>query len=107
MTVSCIETVIEQFEEMTRDTRRVQRETLRKVLEENADAEYLRNFGLEGRTDEESFKKCVPLCTHEDVQPFIQRIADGDGDSLVILTGKPITSLSLRCVCVCLFFGCC
>ncbi|KAJ1688122.1 hypothetical protein LUZ63_019512 [Rhynchospora breviuscula] len=93
MTVSCVETVIEQFEEMTKDCKRVQRETLRKILEGNADAEYLRNFGLEGRTDEESFKKCVPLCTHQDVEPYIQRIADGHGST--ILTGEPITSLSL------------
>jgi jasmonic acid-amino synthetase len=98
MTVSCVDYVIERFEEMTRNPKRVQRETLRKILEENKDAEYLRKFGLEGRTDEESFKMCVPLCTHQDVEPYIRRIADGDGDSLAILTGKSITSLSLRFV---------
>ncbi|KAL6609449.1 hypothetical protein ACP70R_039418 [Stipagrostis hirtigluma subsp. patula] len=91
-TCSCEET-INEFETLTRDAGRVQRDTLKKILELNADAEYLKHFGLEGRTDVESFKSCIPLCVHSDIEPYIQRIADGDCSS--VLTRKPITSLSL------------
>lgn len=89
-----MEKVIEDFEAMTKDAERVQRQTLKKILEENASAEYLQNLGLDGRTDPESFKAIVPLVTHKDLDPYIQRIADGD--SSPILTGKPITTISLR-----------
>ena len=92
---SCEET-INEFETLTRDrdAGRVQQDTLRKILELNADAEYLNHYGLNGRTDVESYKSCIPLCVHSDVEPYIQRIADGDTSPL--LTGKPVTSLSLR-----------
>ncbi|OVA01917.1 GH3 auxin-responsive promoter [Macleaya cordata] len=85
--------VIEEFEALTKDAGRVQRETLRKILEENSKAEYLQQLGLDGRTDPETFKNCVPLVTHKDLEPYIQRIADGDDSS--ILTGEPITAISL------------
>ncbi|EEF28472.1 Indole-3-acetic acid-amido synthetase GH3.5, putative [Ricinus communis] len=78
---------------MTKNAERVQKETLKKILEENGSAEYLQNLGLDGRTDPESFKICVPICTHGDLEPYIQRIADGD--SSPVLTGKPITTISL------------
>ncbi|XP_023527408.1 jasmonic acid-amido synthetase JAR1-like [Cucurbita pepo subsp. pepo] len=87
------EKVVEEFEEMTKDAERVQVETLKKILEENGSAEYLQNLGLNGRTDPQSFKECVPLATHDDFEAYIQRIADGD--SSPILTGKPIESMSL------------
>ncbi|KAM7508585.1 hypothetical protein LguiA_019038 [Lonicera macranthoides] len=87
------EEVIKEFEAMTKDAGRVQRETLRKILEENGGAEYLQKWGLNGRTDPESFSCCVPLATHKDLEPYIQRIVDGDTSP--ILTGKPITTISL------------
>ncbi|XP_073115072.1 jasmonoyl--L-amino acid synthetase GH3.5 [Elaeis guineensis] len=93
MRVFSLESVIEEFETLTKDAGRVQRETLRKILEQNGDAEYLQNLGLGGRTDPESFKACVPLVTHKDLEPYIKRIIDGETSP--ILTGKPITSISL------------
>ncbi|RCV16315.1 hypothetical protein SETIT_3G128200v2 [Setaria italica] len=89
---SCEET-INEFEMLTRDAGRVQQDTLKRILELNADAEYLNHFGLNGRMDVESYKSCIPLCVHSDLEPYIQRIADGDTSP--ILTGKPVTSLSL------------
>ncbi|CAD6332680.1 unnamed protein product [Miscanthus lutarioriparius] len=89
---SCEET-IHEFELLTRDAGRVQKDTLKKILELNADAEYLKEFGLNGRTDVESYKSCIPLCVHSDLEPYIHRIADGDSSPL--LNGKPVTSLSL------------
>jgi jasmonic acid-amino synthetase len=87
------EEIIEEFEMLTKDAERVQRETLHKILEANGRAEYLEKWGLDGRTDLESFKACVPLVTHKDLEPYIQRIVDGDNSP--ILTGKPITTISL------------
>ena len=88
------EEVIEDFEMLTKDAERVQKETLQKILEENGSTEYLKKWGLNGRTDHESFKAFVPLVTHKDLEPYIQRMADGDTSP--ILTGKPITTISLR-----------
>lgn len=91
------EAIIEEFESLTMDAGRVQRETLKKILEENGETEYLLSkCGLNGRSDPESFKACVPIVTHTDLQPYIQRIADGEGQHTPILTGKPITAISLR-----------
>ena len=89
----CGEAVIAEFEALTRDAAAVQRETLRRILAENAAAEYLRGRGLDGRTDPDSFRACVPLATHADVEPYIARIADGDASA--VLTAGPITSISL------------
>lgn len=91
------EKVIEEFERITKDAGNVQKETLRRILEENASAEYLQNLGLNGRTDPESFKACVPLSTYKDLEPYINRLVD---DVSPILTGKPITAVSLRYVTV-------
>ena len=87
------EKVIAEFERLTRDAAIVQRETLRRILAENGNTEYLRGLGLAGRTDAASFKQCVPLATHADLEPYIERIVDGDATP--VLTGKPVTSISL------------
>lgn len=89
-----LQKVVDEFESNTKDAGRVQMETLRRILEENGEAEYFQKLGLNGRTDPESFKSCVPLSTHKDLESYIQRIADGDDSP--ILTGKPISSISLR-----------
>ncbi|CAH9144638.1 unnamed protein product [Cuscuta epithymum] len=86
--------IIEEFELLTKDAGKVQEEILKRILEENKETEYLwQKCGLNGRTDLESFKACVPLVVHKDLEPYIQRIAD-DGSSH-ILTAKPVTALSL------------
>lgn len=88
------EQVVAEFEAMTKDAERVQLETLEKILQENGRTEYLQKWGLDGRTDPESFKALVPIASHEDLEPYINRIVDGD--SSPILTQKPITTISLR-----------
>lgn len=88
------EEVIKEFEDLTKDAGRVQVETLKRILEDNATAEYLQKLGLNGRTDPLSYKDCVPLVTHPDLEPYIKRILDGDTSP--ILTGKPIKTMSLR-----------
>ena len=90
----CLDAVIEEFETLTKDAGKVQRETLKKILEDNGEAEYLQHLGLGNRTDAESFRASVPLVTHKDLEPYIQRIVEGDHSP--VLTGKPITSISFR-----------
>ncbi|KAH0722197.1 hypothetical protein KY285_006340 [Solanum tuberosum] len=87
------EQVIEDFEVLTKNAGRIQEETLEKILEENGGTEYLKQWGLNGRTDVETFKACVPIVSHNDLEPYIQRIADGDLSP--VLTGKPIETISL------------
>ncbi|CAI9292103.1 unnamed protein product [Lactuca saligna] len=87
------EQVIEEFEGLTKDAKRIQMETLKKILEENSEAEYLKKWRLDGKTDPESYSSCVPLVTHKDLEPLIQQIADGA--PYPILTGKPITTITL------------
>lgn len=84
---------IEEFDDLTRNAGQVQRDTLRQILEQNGEAEYLQSLGLNGRTDPESFKACVPIVTHKDLEPYFQRIVDGDTSQ--VLTGTPVTALSL------------
>ncbi|KAL8554154.1 hypothetical protein ACS0TY_002393 [Phlomoides rotata] len=89
------EAVIDEFEWLSVDAGRVQRETLKKILEENGETEYLSKCGLNGRSDPESFKACVPIVTHTDIESYIHRIADGEGQHTSILTAKPISAISL------------
>jgi jasmonic acid-amino synthetase len=104
MEVINMEKVIEEFEALSKDAQRVQRETLKQILEDNASAEYLLNLGLNGRSDHESFKACVPLVTHKDLESYINRIIDGDVSP--ILTTKPISMMSIRCVLLFPFLFC-
>ncbi|GER37910.1 auxin-responsive GH3 family protein [Striga asiatica] len=87
------ESFIEEFEWLTRNAGRVQKETLKRILEENGETEYLRKCGVNGLTDPDSYRARVPIATHNDFEPYIQKIADGTNQSA--LTGKPITTISL------------
>ncbi|MFQ6633034.1 hypothetical protein Gotur_011351 [Gossypium turneri] len=66
------------IEEMTKNVDSVQERVLREILGRNADTEYLKRFSLNGATDRETFKSRIPVVTYEDIQPEIQRIANGD-----------------------------
>ncbi|KAK6159258.1 hypothetical protein DH2020_006572 [Rehmannia glutinosa] len=66
------------IEEMTRNADSVQENVLAQILTRNAQTEYLKGLNLNGATDRETFKSKVPMVTYEDLQPLIQRIANGD-----------------------------
>ncbi|XP_071739602.1 jasmonoyl--L-amino acid synthetase JAR4-like [Rutidosis leptorrhynchoides] len=87
------EQVIQEFESITKDAKRVQIETLERILKENSEAEYLKKWNLDGKFDPQSYSSCVPVVTHKDLEPYIQKIADGA--SHPVLTGKPITTITL------------
>ncbi|KAF2538365.1 hypothetical protein F2Q68_00019180 [Brassica cretica] len=77
------------IEEMTRNADTVQENLLAEILRRNAETEYLRRFNLGGATDRDTFKSKLPIITYEDLQPEIQRIADGDRSP--ILSAHPIS----------------
>ncbi|THU71945.1 hypothetical protein C4D60_Mb04t06890 [Musa balbisiana] len=77
------------IEEMTANADAVQEKVLAEILTRNAETEYLRRYGLGGVTDRAAFKAKVPVVTYEDLQPEIQRIANGDRSA--ILSAHPIS----------------
>ncbi|KAF5736196.1 Auxin-responsive GH3 family protein [Tripterygium wilfordii] len=77
------------IEEMTRNADSVQEKVLAEILSRNADTEYLQRFKLHGATDRDTFKSKIPVVTYEDLQPEIQRIANGDRSP--ILSSHPIS----------------
>lgn len=93
--------VIGWFEHVSENASKVQSETLRRILELNSGVEYLRKWlgtvdveEIDDYTLETLFSSSVPIVSHADLDPYIQRIADGETSPL--LTQEPITVLSLR-----------
>lgn len=82
------------IEEMTRNTDEVQERVLCEILAQNGETEYLERFNLGGATDRSTFKSRVPVITYEDIQPEIQRIANGDPSP--ILSSYPISEFLTR-----------
>ncbi|MBA0637849.1 hypothetical protein Godav_029023 [Gossypium davidsonii] len=80
---------LQLIEEMTKNVDSVQERILGEILSRNADTEYLKRFQLNGATDRDTFKSKVPVVTYEDLQPEIQRIANGDKSP--ILSSHPIS----------------
>ncbi|KAL3526843.1 hypothetical protein ACH5RR_011499 [Cinchona calisaya] len=77
------------IEEMTRNADSVQEKVLAEILTRNANTEYLQDFKLGGATDRDYFKSKIPVVGYEDLQPYIQRIANGDRSP--ILSSHPIS----------------
>ncbi|KAL2348349.1 hypothetical protein Fmac_002349 [Flemingia macrophylla] len=77
------------IEEVTRNTDPTQQKVLAEILSQNAQTEYLKRFELNGATDRDTFKSKVPVVTYEDLQPDIQRIANGDRSP--IFSSHPIS----------------
>ncbi|XP_050367180.1 probable indole-3-acetic acid-amido synthetase GH3.1 [Argentina anserina] len=77
------------IEQTTRNAAAVQENVLAQILSRNAETEYLRRHKLGGATDRKSFRSKVPVITYEDLQPEIQRIANGDRSP--ILSSHPIS----------------
>ena len=82
------------IEEVTSNADDVQRRVLEEILSRNADVEYLKRHGLQGRTDRKTFKHVMPVVTYEDIQPEINRIANGDKSQ--ILCSTPISEFLTR-----------
>ncbi|KAK6237711.1 hypothetical protein QUC31_003180 [Theobroma cacao] len=77
------------IEEITKNVDSVQETVLGEILSRNAETEYLKRYKLNGATDRDTFKSKIPVVTYEDLQPEIQRIANGDKSP--ILSAHPIS----------------
>ncbi|OAY33682.1 probable indole-3-acetic acid-amido synthetase GH3.1 [Manihot esculenta] len=77
------------IEEMTRNVDSVQERNLAEILRRNSETEYLKRFQLQGATDRDNFKAKIPVVTYEDIQPEIQRIANGDRSA--IFSAHPVS----------------
>lgn len=77
------------IEEMTSNVDSVQERVLAEILARNADTEYLSNCGLDGATDRATFRAKVPVVSYDALQPYIQRIVDGDRSP--ILSTHPVS----------------
>lgn len=84
------------IEDVTSKADEIQKQVLAEILSQNANVEYLQRFGLNGQTDSEAFKKLLPVITYEDIQPDINRIANGDTSP--ILTSNKISEFLTRYV---------
>jgi len=102
------ENIISWFEDVSRNTGSVQTQILCNILKQNHGVEYLKKwlgdyniFEMEPCALESLFTSLVPIASHADFEPFIQRISDGD--TAPLLTQQPITTLSLRSPFMCYF----
>lgn len=87
-------TAIQFIEDVTTNADTVQTNVLAEILGRNTETEYLRLYDLVGATDRETFKSKIPVVTYEDLQPVIQRIANGDHSP--ILSAHPISEFLTR-----------
>ncbi|KAJ3683718.1 hypothetical protein LUZ60_013945 [Juncus effusus] len=85
------EKALVELERLTMNAREVQERTLMEILSRNGKTEYLRKY-MEGTSkDICEFKSRVPIVTYEVVQPYVERISNGEDSS--ILSGHHITEL--------------
>ncbi|EPS63059.1 hypothetical protein M569_11729, partial [Genlisea aurea] len=77
------------IDDVTARADQVQELVLSEILSRNAGVEYLNRYGLDGRTDRQSFKTTLPVVNYEDILPDINRIAAGDTSP--ILCSAPIS----------------
>lgn len=96
------EEVIDWFEQVSSEAGVAQSRTLRNILQQNWGVEYLKKWVGDVNIHEVAddfilqslFTSLIPLSSHADFEPFLQRIAHGDSSPL--LTQQPINTLSLR-----------
>lgn len=88
--------LLQFIEEVTTNVDEIQKSVLAEILSRNANVEYLQRYDLNGHTDRETFKKVIPVITYEDIQPDINRIANGDTSP--IFCSQPISEFLTRYV---------
>ncbi|KAL3503355.1 hypothetical protein ACH5RR_037804 [Cinchona calisaya] len=75
--------ILQFIEEVTSNADEVQKRVLAEILSRNAHVEWLKRHGLNGQTERETFKKIMPVTTYEDIQPDVNRIANGDKSQII------------------------
>lgn len=87
------EDALKEIEKLTAEAAEVQDGILKEIIKQNVETEYLNKY-MKGSKDVSEFKRCVPVITYKNIYPYIQRIANGEGSSLI--TGQPITEMLCR-----------
>ncbi|KAI5060230.1 hypothetical protein GOP47_0024650 [Adiantum capillus-veneris] len=99
---SLSELTIAAFDDLTSNAAQVQESLLLSILQNNASCEYLRQFNVPSHLTNghsqsmdisTTFRKLLPLVTHADIKPYLQRIANGERSS--IITSTPLEALCL------------
>ncbi|KAJ1410707.1 GH3 family [Sesbania bispinosa] len=92
--------IITWFEDVSKNAGSVQTQILCRILKQNHGVEYLNKWlgsyniqDMDACALESLFTSVVPLASHADFEPYIQKIADGETGP--ILTQQPLTTLSL------------
>jgi len=80
-----------RFHEALGSPEAVQARWLRETLVRHADSEFGRQHDFFGIRDAADFARRVPLCTYDDVEPYVARIAAGERD---VLARGPVTHLA-------------
>lgn len=95
--------LVHYLNSVTQAPAKMQHDVLASILQANAQCEYLRSLGLDGRTDAESFRSCVPISTYDTIKHHLARIAKGDNSELPldtpgqgVLCSSPIVELIAR-----------
>ncbi|KAJ0979836.1 hypothetical protein J5N97_015310 [Dioscorea zingiberensis] len=84
------EDALRQLEKLTIKAKEVQESILEEIITRNGASEYLNKY-MQGSMDVSTFKTRVPVIRYEEIQPYIQRIANGEDSS--ILSGHQITEM--------------
>ncbi|CAN6457645.1 unnamed protein product [Victoria cruziana] len=93
--------IIHWFEQVCREASAIQAQTLGQIIRRNVGAEYLKRWmghlpqlhEMEDQELESLFTSLVPVSSHADYDPYIQRVAEGDPSPILIQ--EPVTTLSL------------
>lgn len=88
-----LEEKLKVLEDLTSNVKQIQDDLLEEILTLNANTEYLHRY-LHGKFDKELFKKNVPIVTYKDVQPYMERVANGEPSD--IICAQPITGFTRR-----------
>ena len=70
----------------------VQRDLLAEILRENGDTEYGRAHGLPAVRTADEYRRAVPIRTHEELMPWIERVMAGE--SRVLTADDPVVYFS-------------
>jgi hypothetical protein len=79
-----------RFARAARDPERAQLDYLRRLVRENADTAYGRTHGFARVGSFESWRANVPAVRHEELSPYVDRIARGESN---VLTREPVKML--------------
>ncbi|MCX7959180.1 MAG: GH3 auxin-responsive promoter family protein [Deltaproteobacteria bacterium] len=71
-----------KFDDSVRDPERYQREKIREILEQNRDTEFGKKFGFQEIKSAEQYRERVPLQTYDSLEPYIEKIKNGEKNIL-------------------------